>query len=453
MKKNVVKILFLVAVLAISVVVFTACNDGKTTDFTVSFNLNYKDAPAAETAKVASGSKATEPTAPSREHYAFGGWYKEAELTNLFDFKKETITKDTTLYAKWTQDYYYIAGNFTGYEPKLEGFNLIDVPNKEGWYYITVDLTAEARDATYDGHYYKITNGTWDAAGCWGADNYGFKPAPASPTGGGLGSIWIYDNCELTVYFDSVNKVVYDNYEQTFATPRIYGDFNAAMDRGTNWSIWDKDALTLSDADKDGIFTGLYKIPAYTGTAENGYSMAVATKVKYDTQWFVYGITEQYKFDGTAAGMGGVSYLKPDKETIYEFSYNGTTHITTVTAVKAGDVVNLSGPTVYGDFTGWVYEGGKAFVLTDADDDGIYTGTKTIAAYTGEGNGYIVAVALSKKLYDDQYGIRWGAETQYKLDGTAAGMGNISYFKPTAQKTYLFSYNSTTHVTTITEVV
>ncbi|MBQ9305065.1 InlB B-repeat-containing protein, partial [Butyrivibrio sp.] len=45
--------------------------------------------------------KATEPTPPTRSGYVFGGWYKEAECTNLFDWNT-TITKNITLYAKWT---------------------------------------------------------------------------------------------------------------------------------------------------------------------------------------------------------------------------------------------------------------------------------------------------------------------------------------------------------------
>lgn len=449
MKKNFVKILLCITFLAISVVMLTACKDGKT-QYTVSFDQNYTGAPAVSSVKVDSGSKATAPAEPSREHYAFDGWYKEAECKNEFNFASETITKDLTLYAKWIQNYYYIAGSFTGYEPKLEGYNLLDVPGKEGWYSITVNLTQDVRDITYDGHYYKITNGTWNAEGCWGIENYGFQPAPVSPTGGGLGSIWIHANCELTVYFDSVNKVIYDNYEQTFATPRIYGDFNTAMERGSDWSIWDNKALTLADADKDGIYTALYKIPKYTGTAENGYSMAVATKVKFDTEWFVYGITEQFKFDGTAAGMGGVSSLKPTADTIYEFSYNSSTHETTVTSYEGDQVVNFINPIIYGDFGGWSIEGNSVINLTDYDGDGVFVGFRKLPAFTGTGDGYMLVTAISKKLYDDENGIRWGAETQYKFDGTAAVMGGVSYLKPTEETIYEFSYDSSTHETTVT---
>ena len=35
--------------------------------------------------------------------YAFGGWFKEAGCTNAWDFAKDTVTGNMTLYAKWTQ--------------------------------------------------------------------------------------------------------------------------------------------------------------------------------------------------------------------------------------------------------------------------------------------------------------------------------------------------------------
>jgi uncharacterized repeat protein (TIGR02543 family) len=47
--------------------------------------------------------KAEEPTEPTREGYTFGGWYKEAELTNAWNFDTE-ITDDITLYAKWMKN-------------------------------------------------------------------------------------------------------------------------------------------------------------------------------------------------------------------------------------------------------------------------------------------------------------------------------------------------------------
>ncbi|GAB6928898.1 hypothetical protein JCM10914A_28810 [Paenibacillus sp. JCM 10914] len=44
---------------------------------------------------------ATEPSAPTKPGYTFGGWYKEITLTNQWIFTKDIVTGNTTLYAKW----------------------------------------------------------------------------------------------------------------------------------------------------------------------------------------------------------------------------------------------------------------------------------------------------------------------------------------------------------------
>lgn len=56
---------------------------------------------------LAYNSLVTAPVAPTRTGYNFGGWYKEAALTNPWNFGTDVITKATTLYAKW------IAINYT----------------------------------------------------------------------------------------------------------------------------------------------------------------------------------------------------------------------------------------------------------------------------------------------------------------------------------------------------
>lgn len=49
------------------------------------------------------------PTDPTREGYAFDGWYWEEDYETPFDFEKDVITwTETTLYAKWTPNDYTI---------------------------------------------------------------------------------------------------------------------------------------------------------------------------------------------------------------------------------------------------------------------------------------------------------------------------------------------------------
>mgnify|MGYP001089877717 CR=1 FL=1 len=59
------------------------------------------------------GAKATQPDAPTRDHYTFGGWYHDVEYTDAVDFGADTFDDDTTLYDKWTPVNYtatFVAG-------------------------------------------------------------------------------------------------------------------------------------------------------------------------------------------------------------------------------------------------------------------------------------------------------------------------------------------------------
>lgn len=69
------------------------------TTYTVIFNSNGGSAVAPQV--VTSGETATEPTAPTKDGYTFGGWYSDEELTTAFVFTTP-ITANITLYAKWS---------------------------------------------------------------------------------------------------------------------------------------------------------------------------------------------------------------------------------------------------------------------------------------------------------------------------------------------------------------
>ena len=48
------------------------------------------------------GSLLSQPANPTRMGYNFEGWYKESSLSNKWDFSKDVIEDNMTLYAKWT---------------------------------------------------------------------------------------------------------------------------------------------------------------------------------------------------------------------------------------------------------------------------------------------------------------------------------------------------------------
>ena len=428
------KNLFFVFGFLFLVIALVSCQSKK---FKVEFDLNYENATGApKTQEVVEGEKATEPLAPERAGYDFLGWYEDKAGEKKYSFNTE-VKSNLILYAKWVEAdpevVYYLAGSFNGYEPKDD--NYIMKKGKDGLFTITVELTKDNRDNSYDGHYYKVTDGTWD--NCYGVDNYYITPAPLSPTGGGLGSIWHWANGTLTVTFDAEKKEITDTLViktdiiEDF-DPVIYGEFNG-------WKLEGENAFVLTDSDNDGVYTGTIEF-SEAGTSD--FTVCLSRKW-YDDQWGQrWGANDQYKLDGTTAGMGNTSSITYEIG-IYLFSYNSTTKVTTYVKLEGGYVDTYALPRIYGEFNGWKLDDDKAFVLTDLDNDGVYTGTIEFS----EAGKSDFTVCLSRKWYDDEWGKRWGANEQYKLDGTAAGMGGTTSIDYEAG-TYLFSYNSITKVTT-----
>ena len=68
--------------------------------------------------------------------YTFVGWYKDKECTSTFDFATEKISKDTTVYAKWTTNKYNVTFNFNGGELNGQKAALVIEADFDG--YITI---------------------------------------------------------------------------------------------------------------------------------------------------------------------------------------------------------------------------------------------------------------------------------------------------------------------------
>ena len=71
------------------------------TKYIVSFDTNGGS--VVDSQSVAINGKATQPENPVKTGYVFAGWFTDAELKNAFDFKAK-VTKNMTLYAKWTEE-------------------------------------------------------------------------------------------------------------------------------------------------------------------------------------------------------------------------------------------------------------------------------------------------------------------------------------------------------------
>ncbi|MDR2424371.1 MAG: InlB B-repeat-containing protein, partial [Prevotellaceae bacterium] len=71
-------------------------------DYAHTVTFNSQDGSDVASQTVEHGALATSPTNPTRIGYTFGGWFKEANCTNEWNFTVDAVTSDITLYAKWT---------------------------------------------------------------------------------------------------------------------------------------------------------------------------------------------------------------------------------------------------------------------------------------------------------------------------------------------------------------
>ncbi|MBU1142058.1 MAG: InlB B-repeat-containing protein [Firmicutes bacterium] len=69
---------------------------------TVTFNSNEGSSVTA--ISTTQGSLITAPTPPTKANHTFGGWYKEAALTNVWNFATDVVNANLTLYAKWVEN-------------------------------------------------------------------------------------------------------------------------------------------------------------------------------------------------------------------------------------------------------------------------------------------------------------------------------------------------------------
>lgn len=94
--------LTLVLIMCFSLV---ACKDETPTPqppkdtYTVTFNTDGGSEVSSQ--EVSSGAFVDEPDFPTKSGVKFGGWYKDADKTQFWNFKKDVVSADTTIYAKW----------------------------------------------------------------------------------------------------------------------------------------------------------------------------------------------------------------------------------------------------------------------------------------------------------------------------------------------------------------
>lgn len=86
---------------------FIGCDDGEDNpplpvEYTVKFDLNGGSG-SIDDRVIREGEKLSEPAEPVREGFTFDGWFTAANGGTMWNFSADTVTKEITLYAHWTE--------------------------------------------------------------------------------------------------------------------------------------------------------------------------------------------------------------------------------------------------------------------------------------------------------------------------------------------------------------
>ena len=119
------------------------------TTYTVTFDANGHGTAPDAINDVADGSKITAPSAPTANGYTFGGWYKESECQNEWNFATDTVTESITLYAKWTEasqpviykNYHILSDDLTHIQTVLDGVANVTKDSQTG--VVTIKFTED----------------------------------------------------------------------------------------------------------------------------------------------------------------------------------------------------------------------------------------------------------------------------------------------------------------------
>lgn len=112
-----------------------AIGNAPTNTYPVTYNANGGSAVSNGTGTL--NQLITAPTAPTKTNMTFGGWYKDAGLTQKWDFTTDKITGATTLYAKWQATITFNSQGGTVVAPLItdtyKTFSAPASPSKDGW--------------------------------------------------------------------------------------------------------------------------------------------------------------------------------------------------------------------------------------------------------------------------------------------------------------------------------
>lgn len=320
----------------------------------VSFDLQDHGSAISKLTNVAAGSKISAPSpAPSETGWTFGGWYKDAECTDDWDFANDVVNETMTLYAKWTINSHTLTWNWNGGSTSSESYTTAGSKN----YGTTITYPA---------------NNTMSKTG------YNFSSWSSSPSGNPTSM----PDADLTITANWTAKtytITLDLEGGTTGATSLTMTYNSSS--FTGWTAPTKAGYTFGGYYKDDDGTGaqiinasgvLQASTAYTGA---GGIWTNDGAVTLHAKWTAKNYTVTLN-DGSGSGGSGSKSV----------TYNSNTNLTS----------NVAVPTYTGnDFRGYftstggsgtkVIDGTGAWIkgtsYVDASGNWVYDGSPTLYAY------------------------------------------------------------------------
>lgn len=109
-------------------------------DYTVTFS-----GVSANAVTVTNGKKCERPTNPEKEGHLFVNWYKDSTCLEVFDFDKEIITENTTVYARFVAKESYDYEFTVSFETGVDGLKVEDVQTFNNTLYNLPTVNAEGK--------------------------------------------------------------------------------------------------------------------------------------------------------------------------------------------------------------------------------------------------------------------------------------------------------------------
>ena len=433
------------------------------TKYTVSFNTNGGSNVSSQ--QIIEGGKAVRPaTNPTKNDdannsYTFENWYKDAALTQVFNFDTEVINSATTIYAKWT------ATPIVTYQVTfITGDNATSIPTqyvKEGGTAVQPDDPTKQADAQY----------TYTFNGWYGDGNIPFNfnnPITKSTT---VYAKWSVKTNEYTVTFISNGDTNVESKTVSYGSPVIKpNDPVKSSDNYYSYTFraWSTSNFTNDNYDFDTPITGALTLYGWWtqtpikhsitfnsngGTSINSQSLMYGDKVTrpsdptkaeddnytytfagwYTTSDFKNGT--EYNFDAEITGPFTL-YAKwnaiekevtPETYTV-SFDSNGGTAVSSQTIAYGQKVTKPTDPTKTASslekytFAGW-YKDSSLNTPFDFNNDTITSAITLYAKWTTTPITYLVTY------YN-------GTE---KINTEAVNAGSIITYDPPVITNYTFS--------------